>query len=292
MTRGRRGATPTRGARPRRGSQARRPGRPMRTRIGPHLPSRGRLAAALIAAALIAAFAVVVTGPWLRVTSVAWSGRALTAERALRGAAEGLEGQNALLVDGADLRARLQSLPAVAAARVDVQLPDRVAISLTEEAPAFVWRTRAVQLIGAADGTLIGQLALGDELEGPFAALPVVDDRRPASGDLTVGDRVDPEEVAIAIRLAQLEPAALGSTTSGVTVHLEPEYGFVVDSAAPAWRAAFGLYGMDPEIDGDVTSRIERQVAGVRTLFAEEDEATIGWLDVRNPGRVYWRPRG
>jgi hypothetical protein len=38
-------------------------------------------------------------------------------------------------------------------------------------------------------------------------------------------------------------------------------------------------------------ARIERQVGGVRTLFAEEPETTIGWLDVRNPGRVYWRPR-
>ncbi len=33
-------------------------------------------------------------------------------------------------------------------------------------------------------------------------------------------------------------------------------------------------------------------MTAVRTLFAEEPEDGIGWVDVRNPGKVYFRAKG
>lgn len=288
----RRAATPVRGARPRRGGQARKPREPLANRVGRFVPSRGRALAGLLAIGLIAGFVALLNGPWLRVTDVEWHGRQVTAERDLRDETAGTQGQNALLVNSDSLRQRIEALPGVAAARVDVRLPGRISITLSEEAPAFVWRTTAVQLVGSEGGTIIGQVARPAALPAELATLPFVDDRRGSSRDLTVGDAINSDTLAIALELARLDPAALGSTTTGVSVHIDDEFGFVLDSAGPTWSAAFGLYGMDPEVTQDPVARIERQVGGVRTLFGEEAEAGIGWLDVRNPGRVYWRPRG
>jgi hypothetical protein len=288
----RQNAKPVRPPRARRSVQARKPRVSLRSRIAPHLPSRGRVLAALLAAALVAGFVVLLNGPWLRVTQVAWQGGELTADADLEGRVDAVRGENALLVDSAALRRRIEALPAVATARVDVRLPGTIAISLTEEAPAFVWRTRTMHLIGAADGTVIGQRGRDEALPEDLAALPYVDDRRNASRDLTVGDRIDIGELRIALELSRLDARALGSETRRASVHIDDEYGFVLDSADPEWSAAFGFYGVDPQADEDVAARIERQVGAVRTLFNEEDEAAIAWLDVRNPGRVYWRPRG
>lgn len=264
---------------------------PLRRRVARVLPSRARTLAGLLVIGLVAGFLVVLDGPWLRITDVEWQGRQLTAERDLRREVEATQGQSALLVDSHALGTRIEAVPGVASARVDVRLPGRLLITLAEEAPAVVWQTRAVQLVADADGTIIGQVARDTALPDELAALPFVDDRRAESHALTVGDRIAPSVLAIALELARLDPAALGSTTSHLAVHLDAEHGFVLDSADPAWSAAFGLYGMDPEVTQDVAARIERQVAGVRTLFSEEPEVGIGWLDVRNPGRVYWRPR-
>lgn len=285
-------ARPVRGARPRRGTQARKPGVPIVRRVGGHLPSRGRLLAGLLAIGLVAGFVTLLNGPWLRVSSVEWHGRSLAAQRNLDDETAGITGQNALLVDSDALRRRIEAVPAVASARVDVRLPGSVAITLTEATPAFVWRTSAVQLVGGEDGQIVGQVARDSALPDDLAALPFVDDRRRASRDLTVGDRINAAELSIARQLATIEPAALGSRTTRVSVHIDEEYGFVLDSADGGWSAAFGMYGVDPEMAQDAATRIERQVAGVRTLFSDEPEASVSWLDVRNPGRVYWRPRG
>ena len=287
----RRAARPIRGAR-RRGGQARKPRAPLRQRAGRFLPSRGRALAGLLAVGLVAGFVVLLNGPWLRISDVEWHGRQLTAERDLRDEASAVQGQNALLVDSGALQRRIEALPGVSGADVDVRLPGQIAVTLREEPPAFVWRTSAVQLVGAASGAIIGQVARDATLSDDLDALPFIDDRRRASRDLTVGDSIEPGALAIATRLARIDPAALGSTTSGLTVHIDEEFGFVLDSEQPAWSAAFGVYGMDPAMTQDAAARIERQVAGVRTLFSEQPEGGIGWLDVRNPGRVYWRPRG
>ena len=56
---------------------------------------------------------------------------------------------------------------------------------------------------------------------------------------------------------------------------------------------ALGGYGMDPaETAADAAGRLERQITAVRTLFSTRAEAEIGWVDARNPGKVYFRAKG
>ena len=74
---------------------------------------------------------------------------------------------------------------------------------------------------------------------------------------------------------------------------VDDEYGFRLASSDPAWEIALGVYGVDPtETREEMDARIERQITAVRTLFASRPEAEIGWVDVRNPGKVYFRAKG
>ena len=67
--------------------------------------------------------------------------------------------------------------------------------------------------------------------------------------------------------------------------------GFLLVSATPAWQADFGFYpDQESGQPGSFEERVESQVAAVRTLFSLEGEAAVGWVDVRDPRRVYWRP--
>jgi hypothetical protein len=96
-----------------------------------------------------------------------------------------------------------------------------------------------------------------------------------------------------ALRVVAIDPATLGSTSQHLRLRVDDEYGFRLVSDAPAWEVALGAYGTDPtESAADAAARLERQVAAVRTLFAERPEAEIGWVDVRNPGKVYFRAKG
>jgi hypothetical protein len=60
------------------------------------------------------------------------------------------------------------------------------------------------------------------------------------------------------------------------------------------WEAAFGGYALDAGGPASGSSgsvdEILAQVAAVRTLFSEQPEASVSWVDARNPGKVYWRP--
>ena len=44
--------------------------------------------------------------------------------------------------------------------------------------------------------------------------------------------------------------------------------------------------------DARPTHRLDRQIAAVRTLFAAHPEDEVGWVDARNPGKVYFRAKG
>ena len=255
------------------------------------LPAPGRIAASLLTAVLVAGLVALIGGPWLRVARVAWAGERFTPASQLERALAPLHGDALLLLDANAMVARLKRLPAVAGARVEAQLPDAVRVTIVEKTATFVWKTSAVQLIGAADGTLIGQLALAAELPDDLAALPLVDDRRVAGRELIVGDAIDAPSLAAALRLAGIDPAALGSTAVSLGVRLTDADGFLLVSGKPAWQADFGFYPPEGEGGpGTLESRIDAQVAAVRTLFSFHPESGVSWIDARDPGRVYWRP--
>jgi hypothetical protein len=261
-------------------AHARRPGPALRRRISAALPAPGRIVAALLTAALVGGLLALINGPWLRVARVAWAGEHYTPAAELEHALASLDGAALLTVDATAVATELERLPAVAKARVDAILPDAVRVTIVEKQAAFVWQTSAVRLVGVADGTLIGQIALRATLSADLAALPLIDDRRVNSRDIIVGDRIDSPTLAAALRLWAVDPAALGSKALALDVRLTDDDGFLLASGGPVWQADFG----------SLEERVNAQVAAVRTLFSAQPEGGVSWVDARNPGRVYWRP--
>jgi cell division septal protein FtsQ len=279
--------------RPRRrsGGHARRPGTPVRSRLRRRLPTVGRALAVLLFSAAVGGLVTLVNGPWLRVSAVAHVGERYTSTLALDQIMEGYRGVPLLSVDSDVLRHNLTELPAVADAQVTLRLPGELQVSIIEKQPAFIWRTTAVQLVGAADGTIITELPLSGVLDAGLRRLPVVRDERFSSRALTVGDRVPEAELRVALRLIALDPDVLRSRAHRLSVSVDDEYGLLITSPQPAWRAAMGFYQLDPREDrAAADARLERQLAAIRTLFATRQERAVSWLDVRNPGKVYWAP--
>jgi len=270
----------------------------MRRRSRPRARTRaplfgtGRLFALVLAAGLCASLLWLLQGPWLRVSSVAWAGARYTSSEQLAVILEPLKGSSLLTLDDAAVADRLTSLPAVRSAIVELTLPGGISVALEEKTPALIWQTSTIRLLVAGDGVVFGDVALATPLPSDLAKLPIVDDRRAVALDIFVGDRIPDTERTIALRLAAIDPIALGSTAKALRVRLDDQCGYVISPRSGAgWSAAIGLSGMDPNTAA-MTASIDARVAAVRTLFAAHPERGIGWVDARNPGKVYWRPNG
>lgn len=271
-------------------SQARRPGAPVRTRIASRLPSRARAAAACLCLALVSVLGYLVAGPVARVERIEWDGNHFTADAALERRLSRLDGTSVLLVDTEALARELAALPGVAGASVRATLPDRVQVTIREDQPALVWRTERARLLVTAEGAVIGELPLDGELGEGLAALPVIDDRRSEPVEWRVGGSLPAVEVRTATRLTAVDPAVLGSVVPALSVQVDELYGFTLVAPEPGWTAALGFYGREPGDDAEASAeRLERQIAALRTVFASRPEATVTWLDARNPGKVYFR---
>jgi hypothetical protein len=252
-----------------------------------------RVLAGLGAAAATAGLVALLSGPWLRVTDITWAGEHFTASRELQRVLDRQRGTSVLAVDTRALSERLERLPAVATANVSASLPGRVAVTIVEREAAFIWETSSSRLLGSADGTLFAALAPDADLGAHLSGLPHVADERAMARLMTAGDLIPDALLQTALRLAQLDPAALGSDAEQLTVRLDDEFGFGLVSAVPGWEMALGVYGMDPnQSSAEAAARLERQVTAVRTLFASRPETEIGWVDARNPGKVYFRAKG
>lgn len=290
---------PKRSARPARArgrgssGQATRPGTPMRRRVVASLPSFRRILAVTGAVAGAAVLVALLSGPWLRVTQIAWAGERHTDPTDLAHLLAPGEGVSALAVDTGALEASLETLPAVAEAHVTVGLEGRIEATIVEHAAAFVWQTSSARFIGAADGTLFSMAALTDAPAPEAAGLPWITDRRFDSRLIVVGDTIEPALLRIGLQLAELDPARLGSQATDVAIRLDDRHGYRLASVSEGWEIALGMYGVDPrETDAEADARLERQITAVRTLFAAEPESGIAWVDVRNPGKVYFRAKG
>ena len=241
----------------------------------------------------MAGLVALLSGPWLRVTDITWTGEHYTRQRDLERLIGPLFGANLLAVDTAALRQQLGRLPPVASVAVAATLPGRVEVTIQEREATFVWETASARLLGAADGTLFAALGRDQALAPEQAGLPRITDQRAMGRLMTTGDRIDEPMLRTALRLADLDPAMLGSEAPSVAVRIDDEYGFRLVAAGPAWEVALGTYGTDPaETSAGAQARLERQIAAVRTLFAGRPETEVGWIDVRNPGKVYFRAKG
>jgi cell division protein FtsQ len=287
----RRGATRV-GPRPR-GRGARRPGVPLRHRLSRRLPSIRRLLAAVAAVAAVAGLVALLNGPWLRVRAVTWEGGTYTLAADVEDVLAGAQGSSVLAVDTRAVAHRLRELPSVADASVTASLTGELRASVVEREVALVWETARGRLLAAADGTIFAALPADGDLSVALAAVPGVVDERSAGRRLHIGDRIPAAMLETTLRVVMLDPAALGSSTASLAVRLDGEFGFRLVSEDPGWEVALGVYGTDPrETSAEAAARLESQVTAVRTLFASRPEAEIGWVDVRNPGKVYFRAKG
>jgi len=276
-----------------RGRQARRPGAPMRRRFVGRLPSLRRLLAGLGAVAAVAVLIALLGGPWLRVTGVAWAGQHYTDVDDLRDLLDAERGTSLLAIDTAALRERLEELPSVARATVSASLTGELSATVEERPVAFVWETATVRFLGAEDGTIFAGEPREADPDPALAALPLIRDERIVARLVTIGDVIPAALLRTALDVGAIDPARLGSTATALTVRLDDEYGFRIAAATPGWEVALGVFGLDPrETTAEADDRLERQITAVRTLFASRPEAEVGWVDVRNPGKVYFRAKG
>ena len=276
-----------------RGRQASRPGVPIRRRFAGRLPSIRRLLAGVASVAAVAGLVALLNGPWLRVHAVEWSGGTYTPDAEVSSVLEQAQGQSALAVDTGALGARLEDVPSVADAQVTTSLSGTVSASVTEKEVAVVWDTERARFLVAADGTAFAALAPDGALNPALAAVPRIGDERASALRMAVGDEVGDALLAATLRVLAIDPALLGSSASALTVRLDDEFGFRLVAVEAGWEAALGVYGTDPrQTEAEAAARLERQVTALRTLFASRPESDIGWVDVRNPGKVYFRAKG
>jgi hypothetical protein len=250
-------------------------GRPRTWRPGPSPARAGALLA--IVACLLGLYGLV-TLPALAiqridVSPLAWTNR----DELLRwlGVEPGVSAVG-LATDG--LAARLEELPAVAAAHVEVGLPGTLAVQVTERQPILAWRVGDVTFLVDRDGMLF---ALAGQGTADTSRLPTILDARAGSkAILAIGARLDPTDLDAATRLASLKPDDVGSRSNGLAIRITDADGFVVTTSPASWSAVFGPYSpvlRSPEL-------IPAQVRLLRSvLFGKETQiARIVLADATN----------
>ena len=167
-------------------------------------------------------------------------GATYTDPSAAEDAVAAARGENLFRLSTAPLKAALETLLTVERASVEVRLPGTLVVTLHERVPVLVWTVGARRYLADSAGDLFGRL--GDDPPTEAARLPAIDDRRAASAGLSVGTRLDPQDVDAATRLASLVPGDLGSAARKLQVRVTDENGFVVRAEPQGWIAIFGFY--------------------------------------------------
>lgn len=190
----------------------------------------------------------------------------LTESSAVEGAFVDVRGMNLFGLSTAPLRAALEALPTVRAARVEVRLPGTLAVTVEERRPLLIWQLGSRRYLADADGTLFAEL--GEKPPPEAADLPVIDDRRTASAGLAIGQHLDTIDLDAARRLVSLVPADVGSTAASLAVLVTDANGFVVEARPEAWSAVFGFY--TPSLR--TTDLIPDQVRLLRSLLTGREQ--------------------
>ena len=196
-------------------------------------------------------------------------GAVFTNQASVEAALADARGENLFRVATGPLQARLEQLPTVERAQIDLRLPDTLAVTLDEHQPVLIWEVGEHRWLVDAEGGLFAEL----EQDPPPAAakLPIIDDQRASSASLAVGSQLDPVDLDAATRLASLHPADVGSAAAGLTVSVTDDAGFVLASNPAGWTAVFGFY--TPSLR--TTDLIPGQVRLLRSLL-DGREAQIG----------------
>jgi hypothetical protein len=207
-------------------------------------------------------------------------GAVFTDPAAVEAAIADARGENLFQLSTAPLAETLEELPTIERASVSVELPGTLVVTIRERVPVLVWRVGARRYLTDNEGNLFGRL--GDDPPASATDLPVIDDRRAASAGLSVGLRLDPQDVDAATRLASLVPGDVGSAAESLSVRVTDEHGFVLRADPQAWLAIFGFYTPSlrtPElIPGQVrllrSLLIGREPLIARVILASETDGT------------------
>ena len=171
----------------------------------------------------------------------------------------------------ADARTRLRSLAAVRDAAVEIALPGRAKITLTEREAAGRWvSSNGIEWFVDADGILFPSA-------DPTAAPPLrVTDERPAQ---TAGARLDPALVQVALRLAAIAPGELRADATGPKVVMTSGANGLV-LRFTSWEIRFG----GPESFDD-------KLALAKRYLRDNPTRRLDYVDVRSADRIVVSPQ-
>ena len=218
----------------------------------------------MCAAAIVAAS----IGPFWRIRDVAIEGAHHVAVESVV-AATGLVGAQAFTASAARARDRLVHLPAVRDALVEIRIPDRVRIVLSERVAVARWISGSEWFVDA-EGVLFSSL---DPRGAPD--IRVTDEQKPRQA----GDRLDPALVDAATKLARLGPQDLRADATSPRVVLTAGATGLVLRVASGWEIRFGG-----------AERIDDKIALARRFLRDNPLRKLDYVDVRSPDQIVFSP--
>jgi cell division septal protein FtsQ len=177
--------------------------------------------------------------------------------------ASALDGAQAFTASAVRARERLLRLPAVRDAGIEITVPDRVRIAVTERAALGRWVAAGLEWFVDADGVLFASI---DARAAP--EVRVADERGPRQA----GDRLDPALVDAALKLARLGPSDLRADATAPRVVLAAGANGLVLRTAAGWEIRFGG-----------AERIDEKIAIAKRFLRENPQKKLDYLDVRTP---------
>jgi hypothetical protein len=218
-----------------------------------------------------AAIVAVSIGPFWRIRDVAIDGAHHVAIDAVV-AASGLLETQAFTASTSRARDRLVRLPAVRDARVEILIPGRARVVLSERVALARWVSSAggTEWFVDADGVLFSSL---DPRGAPD--LRVTDEQKPRQA----GDRLDPALVDAATKLARLGPQDLRPDATSPRVVLAAGATGLVLRVATGWEIRFGG-----------AERIDDKIANARRFLRDNPQRKLDYVDVRSPDQIVFSP--
>jgi len=214
--------------------------------------------AVLCAAAIVAA----TIGPFWRIREVSVEGTHHVSVDTVV-SASALDGAQTFMASAARARERLVRLPAVRDARIEITVPDRARIAVTERVALGRWVAAGLEWFVDADGVLFSSIDVRAAPE-----VRVTDER----GARQAGDRLDPALVDAALKLARLGPNDLRTDATSPHVVLAAGPNGLVLRTAAGWEIRFGG-----------AERIDEKIALARRFLRENPQKKLDYLDVRTP---------
>jgi cell division septal protein FtsQ len=218
-----------------------------------------------------AAIAAASIGPFWRIRDVEIEGAHHVAVDTVVTASQLLEAQS-FTASTARARDRLVRLPAVRDARVEIRIPDRARVVLSERVAIARWVTsvNGTEWFVDAEGVLFSSL-------DPRGAPDVrVSDEQKAR---QAGDRLDPALVDAATKLARLRPQDLRPDATSPRVVLAAGATGLVLRVAAGWEIRFGG-----------AERIDDKIALARRFLRDNQQRKLDYVDVRSPDQIVFSP--